>query len=187
MKKLWFLILSIFWIWLWFNQCFWYDVIIYGPNNEFLYMYPVEEWTVEITLDWNWSKNWNDFTFLDWFNWTTVSYVDWYWKNQSVNVKSDLYINWDYSILYTWQQDLLLTNNTCGVYEWYTPIFDVTWEIQDVSTSWNVFNNFAENSLKVLLSNVPSYIQYVIIILIFMLIRFFSLFVRILALLVGIF
>lgn len=165
MKKFKFFIFSIFSLWLLFNHCFWYDVIIYGPNNELVFMYPVEEGTTEITLEGNRSKDWNNFTFLDWYYWTDVFYVDWYWKDQKTKVVSDLYINWNNSISYTWEQYLSLTDSDCWTFEGYTPTFDVTWTIQEVSESWNIFTNFAQNSLQVLLSNVPNYIQYIIIIM----------------------
>ena len=169
MKKIFLFIVSI----LFFGVSFWYDVIIYWENNQLLFMYEVEQWTTEITLDWDWTKNWNNYTFNGGFNWTTVHYVDWYWNNQFITINSDLYINWDYSIWYTGQQELLLTENQCWSYNWYVPVFDITWWINDVTETWNVFNNFAENSLKVLLSNVPSYIQYVIIILILLFVLWF--------------
>lgn len=163
MKKILLFIVSVFSVLL-FNHCFWYDVVIYGPNNEFITMYPVEDSIVEITLDWNWSKNWNNYTFEDWFYWVQVNYVDSYWENQTLTWLTDLYINWNNTISYTGTQYLSLTDSTCWVFNWYTPTFDITWNITEIDT-WNVFNNFADNSLKVLLSNIPNYIQYVIIIM----------------------
>lgn len=172
MKKIWLFILSIFWIWLLSNQCFWYDVIIYGLNDEVLDVYTVEEWITEITLDWNWSKNWNDFTFLDWFNGVEVNYIDSYWENQSFTWVTDLYINWDNTISYTGEQYLSLTDQKCWVFNWYTPVFDVTWSITTIDDD-NVFTNFSDNALKVLLSNIPSYIQYITIFLILLFLFWF--------------
>lgn len=168
MKKLLVLIVFVFSLWLLYNQCFWYDVIIYWPNNELITMYPIEEGTTEITLEGDWSKNWNNYTFNGGYTWTTVYYTDWYWKDQSISINSDLYINWQYTIWYTGEQYLDLTENNCWSFNWYSPTFDVTWSIDPYEDfTWNIFNNFADNSLQVLLSNVPNYIQYVLILILF--------------------
>lgn len=170
MKKI---LLFIAWLFLIWNTLA-YDVIIYDNNNNLLFMYPVEEWITEITLDWDWVKDWNDYTFNWWFTWLTVNYIDWYWDNQSIETDLDLYLNWDLSLWYTWEQYLSLTDNSCWVFSWFTPVFDITWSI-DVSSWENVFNNFWDNALKVLLSNIPSYIQYITI---FFILLFLFWFVR---------
>ena len=143
MKKFFLFIAWILFFWL----SFWYDVIIYWENNQLLFMYEVEQWTTEITLDWDWTKNWNNYTFNGVFDWVSVSYVDWYWKDQTITTNNDLYINWDYSIWYTWQQELLLIENNCWKYEWFIPNFVVTWSTETIQ-SWNMFNNFSDNYKK---------------------------------------
>lgn len=166
MRKLKYLISSIFILWLLINYSFWYYVLIVDWNNDVVHQYNITDWTQEITLDWDWTKNWNVFTYNDSFDWTTVYYTDSSWQNKNVSLNSDIYINWTLSISYTWQQELFLTDSSLNCFETvYLPVFDVTWGITDVSTSWNIFNNFAENSVKFTLSNIPSYIQYVIIIM----------------------
>ena len=45
----------ILWIWAFISFSF-ADCIIYWPNNELLMMYACDEWTTEITLDWDWTK-----------------------------------------------------------------------------------------------------------------------------------
>lgn len=126
-------------------------------------------WQTWVFLVWNWSEN-NDYYTFDWgYTYTDVYYMDWYWKNKTERVINDLYFNWDYTVSYTWNQYTLLSNNQCwDSFTGYLPTFDVTWNITELDT-WNVFNNFAENSLGVLLSNIPNYIQYVIM---FMLLLF---------------
>lgn len=142
------------------------SVLIIDNNNNVIQQYNINDWEIQsINLLWNWSKDWNSFTFEDWFNWTDVFYIDWYWKDQKINIKNDLYLNWNLTTWYTWEQYLTFTDEKCWVFNWYTPVFDITWTIEDVSASWNIFNNFAENSVKFTLSNIPSYIQYVIIIM----------------------
>lgn len=155
MKKLFLFIAWLLFVW----NLFAYNVVIFWPNNELLFMYPVEEWTTEIILEWDRTKNWNNYTFNWWFTWLKVNYVDSYWENQEYITTWDLYINWDYSLWYTWEQYLSLVDNSCWVSNWYTPYFIITWST-DVLDSWNVFNNFSDNAFKVLLSNIPSYIQY---------------------------
>lgn len=140
------------------------SVLVIDQNNNVLQQYNIEDWqTQEITLDWNRSKNWNTFTFEDWYYWTDIFYVDWYWKDQQLKTYTDLYLNWNLTIWYTWEQYLTLTDEKCWVFNWYTPVFDVTGTTQYISETWNVFNNFSDNALKVLLSNIPSYIQYITI------------------------
>ena len=142
------------------------SVLIIDSNNNVIQQYNIEDWQIQsINLLWNWSKDWNTFTFQDSFNWTNVFYIDWYWKDQKIIANNDLYLNWNLTVWYTWQQYLTFIDESCWVFNWYTPVFDITWWIEDVSTSWNIFNNFAENSVKFTLSNIPSYIQYVIIIM----------------------
>lgn len=163
MKKFKYLITSLFVFWLFISQSFAYDVIIYGPNNELITMFPVEEWTTEITLEGNRSKDWNNYTFEDWFYWTDVYYTDIYWNNKSVNLTSDLYLNWSYDLNYTGEQYLNLVENSCYDFSWYVPYFEFTWTTQPTNTDYNMFNNFGDNALKVLLSNIPWYFQYFII------------------------
>lgn len=169
MKKILLFIVWLLFVW----NIFAYDVIIYDNNNNVLMMYEVEEETTEITLDGDWSKDWNNFTFNGGFDWTTVHYIDWYWKEQTITIDSDLYLNWEYSLSYTGEQYLQLSENQCWTYSWYVPVFNITGWIEEVSTSWNVFNNFAENSVKMFMSNIPNYIQYVFIFMILLFILWF--------------
>ena len=121
-----------------------------------------------IQVNWNVIQN-EDISITPYIN---IYYYD--EDNQYISwqyLLSDLYLDWNFKKTYTWW-----SNNywilTPVVYEEeiqqiYTPTFEITWNITEIDT-WNVFNNFAENSMSVLLSNIPSYIQYVIIIMLFL-------------------
>lgn len=139
--------------------------------------------TETITCDWvqaiqiNWlSTITSTNTFTPYFN---ISYKD--EDNQSLiesYSKNILYLeNWQFKKIYTWNNDWILTyqwGNSENFFSWYLPTFDITWSIDpNDEFTWNVFNNFADNSLKYLLSNIPSYIQYFIILLILFLILWF--------------
>ena len=163
MNKLKYIIAWFFSILLLINCSFWLQsVLIIDQNNNVIQQYNIEDWqTQEITLVWNWSKNWNAFTFEDWFDWTDVFYTDIYWKDQKINTFDDLYINWSFDIWYTWQQYLNLIENSCYSSSWFMPIFTVTWTISN--NTWNIFTNFTDNMFTLLLSNIPWYIQYITI------------------------
>lgn len=133
-------------------------------------------------------NSWNTSTITcDWINYITIDWLSTL-TNSSVNYEYTPYFNIDYkdednqsliesysnSILYlsgwlfkktyTWDNDWILSIqwNSNPQFTWYTPVFDVTW-FTDTLDNWNVFNNFSDNALKVLLSNIPSYIQYITI------------------------
>lgn len=165
MKKIFIFILSVLCLWLSINQCFWYDVLIHDSQGVVIDVISVPDWeTAEITLDWDWTKNWDHYSFNNWYSSTKVYYTDLYWNETNVTLNSDIYFNWEYSLWYTWiNQYLQLSENNCWEFEWYLPVFDVTWSTQPIDTEYNMFNNFTDNSLKVLLSNIPSYFQYIII------------------------
>lgn len=139
--------------------------------------------TPEITVYYNnWQTtsiacNWDNIITIDWLSTmssisTFTPYFNINYTDQNNQILTDSYSN---SILYlsggqflktyTWWSNndwiLNLVTSEDTVFTWYLPTFDVTWNITDIDT-WNVFNNFAENSLTVLLSNIPNYIQYVI-------------------------
>lgn len=121
------------------------------------------DWENSITINWLSTLYWTS-TFIPFFN---ISYVD--ENNQKLIESYDkeiLYLSWwQYHKTYTWWSNndwiLNLVTSEDTLFTWYLPTFDVTWNITEIDT-WNVFNNFAENSLTVLLSNIPNYIQYVI-------------------------
>ena len=120
-------------------------------------------------------------TFTPYFN---IDYKD--EDNQSLvesYSKDILYLSGStFKKTYTWNNERILTSqsDSNSEFTWYLPTFDITWSIDPNNEfTWNVFNNFADNSLKVLLSNIPSYIQYVIIIaLLFFILGFIRKFKR---------
>lgn len=124
------------------------------------------DWVQAIQINWL-STITSTNTFTPYFN---ISYKD--EDNQSLiesYSKDILYLeNWQFKKTYTWNNDWILTVqwNSENSFSWYLPTFDITWWINEVSESWNIFNNFAENSVKFTLSNIPSYIQYVILLFI---------------------
>lgn len=82
--------------------------------------------------------------------------------------KDILYLkNWLFKKTYTWNNERILSYNwsESNFFTWYVPTFDIVFTGDTWEDTWNVFNNFAQNSLQVVLSNIPSYIQYVIIIM----------------------
>ena len=101
-------------------------------------------------------------TFTPYFN---IDYID--ENNQLLTEsysKDVLYLSGTtFKKTYTWNNERILTSQWTpeSIFTWYTPVFDVTWQVS--LDTWNVFNNFADNSLKVLLSNIPAYIQYITI------------------------
>ena len=120
-------------------------------------------------------------TFTPYFN---IDYKD--EDNQSLvesYSKDILYLSGSlFKKTYSWNNERILTSqsDSNSVFTWYLPTFDITWSVDPNNEfTWNVFNNFADNSLKVLLSNIPSYIQYVIIIaLLFFILGFIRKFKR---------
>ena len=126
--------------------------------------------------------NWDNVIQIDWLSTITatnkftpyfnISYKD--ENNQSLiesYSKDILYISGSlFKKTYTWDNEWILNNQSTDCssdssFSWYLPSFNITWGIQDVTDSWNIFNNFAENWLTVLLSNIPNYIQYIILIM----------------------
>ena len=133
------------------------------------------DWTQSIAIE-GLSTITNTNTFTPYFN---INYRD--EDNQLLTEsysKDILYLkNWLFKKTYTWNNERILSYNwsESNFFTWFVPTFNITWGIEDVSESWNIFNNFAENSVKLTLSNIPSYIQYVII---FMLLLFILWFIR---------
>ena len=124
------------------------------------------DWDNAIYIDWL-STITDTNTFTPYYN---INYRD--EDNQLLTEsysKSILYLSgWTFKKTYTWNNDWVLNNlwiSKDSSFSWYLPTFDITGWITNVTDSWNIFNNFAENGFKVLLSNIPSYIQYVIMIL----------------------
>ena len=114
-------------------------------------------------------------TFTPYFN---IDYID--EDNQILTEsysKDILYLSGaTFKKTYTWNNIRILTAqlDSESIFSWYVPTFDVTWSVDpNDEFTWNVFNNFADNSLKYLLSNIPSYIQYFIILAILFLILWF--------------
>lgn len=139
------------------------------------------DWTQAIEINWL-STLTSTNTFTPYFN---IDYTD--EDNQKLTEsysKNTLYLSgWLFKKTYTWDNERVLTDtieSPNSSFSWYLPTFDVTWSIDNNNEfTWNVFNNFADNSLKVLLSNIPSYIQYVImIILLFFILGFIRKFKR---------
>lgn len=137
------------------------DITVY--YNNWLTTNIACNWDNIITIDWLSTMS-SISTFTPYFN---INYID-----QNNQVLTDSYSNsilylsgGQYLKTYTWWSNndwiLNLVTSEDTVFTWYLPTFDVTWNITEIDT-WNVFNNFAENSLTVLLSNIPNYIQYVI-------------------------
>lgn len=132
------------------------------------------DWDNAIFLDWNYNYTDSNNLFSPYIN---IHYTD--SDNQVLTweyEKSDLFLDWQYDKLYTWGSNNFwvltpIESSDVGIIS-YQPTFDVefTWDIID---TWNIFNNFAENSLKFTLSNVPNYIQYVIIIMLLFFILWF--------------
>ena len=125
------------------------------------------------TIICNWDNSIHINSLSNYNNWVFTPYFNIFYSDQDNQVLTESYskqlliLNWKYNKTYTWWNDnywvLTPEGVSESVFSWYLPVFDVTWGINDVSTSWNIFNNFAENSLKFTLSNIPSYIQYVIL------------------------
>lgn len=139
------------------------------------------DWTQAIDIQWL-STITSTNTFTPYFN---IDYID--EDNQKLTEsysKNTLYLSgWQFKKTYTWDNERILTDtieSPNSSFSWYLPTFDVTWSLDPNNEfTWNVFNNFADNSLKVLLSNIPSYIQYVImIILLFFILGFIRKFKR---------
>ena len=123
------------------------------------------DWENSINI--NWLSTLNNDTFSPYYN---IAYRD--EDNQSLiesYSKDILYLNWLFKKTYTWDNERILTSKWWGSensFSWYLPTFEFTWWINEPTESWNIFNNFAENSVKFTLSNIPSYIQYVILLFI---------------------
>lgn len=122
------------------------------------------DWVQAIEIQWL-STITSTNTFTPYYN---ISYTD--EDNQKLiesYSKDILYLeNWQFKKTYTWNNDWILSvqwNNSEDQFSWYVPVFDVTWSTQPIDTEYNMFNNFTDNSLKVLLSNIPSFFQYVLI------------------------
>lgn len=132
------------------------------------------DWTQAIDIRWL-STITSTNTFTPYYN---ISYTD--EDNQKLTEsysKSNLYLSgWLFKKTYTWDNERILTDtieSPNSSFSWYLPTFEITWWIEEVTESWNIFNNFAENSLKFTLSNIPSYIQYVILLMLLFFILWF--------------
>lgn len=156
-----------------------YQYLFYDIN----YSFSSVSSTSDITVNYNnWQTtsiacNWDNIITIDWLSTmssisTFTPYFNINYTDQNNQVLTDSYSNsilylsgGQYLKTYTWWSNndwiLNLVTSEDTVFTWYLPTFDVTWNITEIDT-WNVFNNFAENSLTVLLSNIPNYIQYVI-------------------------
>ena len=154
--------LDIYWYNFYHNQ----DITVYYNN-----------WnsSTDITCDWtqaieiNWlSTITSTNTFTPYYN---ISYKD--EDNQSLvesYSKDILYLeNWQFKKTYTWENDWILTVqwNSDPWENVYLPVFEVTWTIN--TDTWNVFNNFTDNALTVLLSNIPSYVQWITLVAVLLL------------------
>lgn len=135
------------------------------------------DWTQAIEINWL-STLTSTNTFTPYFN---IDYTD--QDNQKLTEsysKNTLYLSgWLFKKTYTWDNERVLTDtieSSNSDFTWYVPIFDVTWTINE--NTWNIFNNFSDNALTFLLSNIPAYIQWVILIavlwLIFWIVRRFK-------------
>ena len=119
------------------------------------------DWTQAISINWL-STITSTNTFTPYYN---ISYTD--EDNQKLTEsysKDILYLeNWQFKKTYTWNNDWILTVqwSSDSTFTWYVPVFDFTGDT--IVNTWNLFNNFSDNALKVLLSNIPSYIQYITI------------------------
>ena len=148
----------------WCSQSWWWSS---SSDITVFYDYGLSSSVIE--CDWNNSIYINSLAYISWTTFSpffNINYVD--QDNQIITNsynKDMLYLSgWKFHKTYTWDDNkwiLSVVNNFESSFTWYLPTFDVTWNITEIDT-WNVFNNFAENSLTVLLSNIPNYIQYVI-------------------------
>jgi len=136
-------------------------------------------WDNVIQIDWLSSITATN-TFTPYFN---INYRD--EDNQLLTEsysKDILYLSWSlFKKTFTWDNDRILTSQSSSndsSFTWYIPVFDVSWSTQPIDTEYNMFNNFADNSLKVLLSNIPWFFQYFIIfsiiLLLIWIIKFFK-------------
>lgn len=146
-----------------------------APVPEITVFYDYWHSSTTITCNWDNSIFINSMAVNSWVTFTpffNINYID--QDNQIITEsynKDLLYLtDWKFHKSYTWENLWVLSvvSDSESSFSGYLPTFDVTWNITQLDT-WNVFNNFAENSLGVLLSNVPNYIQYVIM---FMLLLF---------------
>jgi len=151
------------------------------PSSSIDVLYNNENSSTTITCDWD------NVIQIDWLSTITainkrtpyfnINYRD--QDNQSLvesYSNNNLYLSgWLFKKTYTWDNEWILTIqwNNNNSFSWYMPTFDITGWINDITDSWNIFNNFAENSVKFTLSNIPSYIQYVIIIMLLLFIIWF--------------
>lgn len=161
-----------------YQQRYAFDFLTWQNFDQFLNIW-LDDWFYDIST---WYDSENLIATLNISPYRIIDYVD--FNNQYLSSKYNgwiLYLSWwQFIKTFTWWQNnfRVLTTDTIespnSSFSWYLPVFDVTWSIDpNDEFTWNVFNNFAENSLKVLLSNVPSYIQYVIIILILLFVLWF--------------
>lgn len=129
------------------------------------------DWDISIYLDWNYNFTESNSLFTPYFD---IDYKD--EDNQLLTEsydKSILYLSgWNFKKTYTWDNERILTyqvesSSDTSIVS-YTPVFEITWSIDE--NSWNVFNNFSDNALTFLLSNIPSYIQRITLFAVLMLI-----------------
>lgn len=184
------------WNWDFINTCLWlsaWNYLMWWAVNWNFTSITLSDWqsswssSPEITIYYN---NWQSSTWIT-CDWTQAIEIQWLSTITSTNTFTP-YFNIDYidennqlltesyskDILYlsgstfkktyTWNNLRILTTDTIEspTFSWYLPTFEITWWIDEVTESWNIFNNFAENSVKFTLSNIPSYIQYVILLFI---------------------
>lgn len=156
---------SISWWWWWSSPS---DITVYYNNWQSSTGITCD-WTQAIEIE-GLSTITSTNTFTPYFN---IDYID--ENNQLLTEsysKDILYLSWTtFKKTYTWNNIRILTAqwSSESIFTWYVPVFDVSGTTQPVDTEYNMFNNFADNSLKVLLSNIPWYIQYVFIIWIILL------------------
>lgn len=126
------------------------------------------DWTQAIDIRWL-STITSTNTFTPYYN---ISYTD--KDNQKLiesYSKDILYLSgWLFKKTYTWDNERILTYqwSSENTFTWYVPVFDVTWTINE--NTWNMFNNFTDNVLTLLLSNIPIYVQWVTLIAVLFLI-----------------
>lgn len=153
----------------------------FSSSSDITVFYDYWHSTTTVACNWdnsifiNWMASVSDLTtFTPFFN---IFYVDEDNQNiiESYN-KDMLYLSWWlYHKTYTWDNLWVLNvlNNWFNSSWWFNIISSwlvVSWDIVSGNLSWNIFKNFIDTWFAVLFSNVPSYIQYVVLIAILLLI-----------------
>lgn len=126
------------------------------------------DWVNEIIINWLSTQN-SSTTFTPFFN---ISYIDEDNQNLIESYDKDLlYLSWwQYHKTYTWDNQWILNLVWWSSNTWWFNIISswlvVSWDMVSDNLSWNMFKSFIDTWFTVLFSNVPSYIQYVILIVI---------------------